>query len=114
MIDDIGKTMALMEKMRAALPLNALATKEVRKILQENSDKVFPRECGITEIRYMNDEGGIACHLDFGFSEEKNVVVISITHLRFYRRHPLTREIEAYCKHRVKRLKKQNRRMAPI
>ena len=111
MIDNIGKTMALMEKMRAALPLNAFATKEVRETLQENSDKIFPRECGITEIRYMNDEGGIACHLDFGFTDTKNAHIVSITHLRFDRRHPLAREIEAYRKHRIMRLKKLDRGM---
>jgi len=114
MIDDIRKTMALTEKMRAALPMEAMATKELRRALQEQSSKVFPRECSITEIRYMNDEGGIACHLDFGFSGMKNVYVVSITHLKFDRRKPLTREIEAYCKHRIKRLKKLNRGMASI
>ena len=54
----------------------------------------------------MNDEGGISCHLDFASDDMNNVYVVSITHLRFDRRHPLTREIEAYCKHRIKRLKK--------
>ncbi len=113
MIDNFAKTMALIEKMRLALPISAITTPEVRETLQNSSDKIFPSECSITEIRYMNDEGGIACDLDFGFSENKNAVIISITHLRFDRRHPLTREIEAYCKHRVKRLKKLNRGMAP-
>lgn len=114
MIDDIGKTMALIEKMRIALPLEAFATKELRKTLQNQSNKVFPRECSITEIRYMNDEGGISCHLDFAVSGTKNATVVSITHLRFDRRNPLTREIEAYCKYRVKKLKKLNRGMASI
>ena len=114
MIDDIAKTMALTEKMQAALPMEAFATKEVRRALQEQSNKPFPRECNITEIRYMDDDGGIACHLDFGFSGIQNVYVISITHLKFDRRNPLTREIEAYCKHRIKRLKKLNRGMASI
>ena len=112
MIDDIGKTMALTEKMRAVLPMEAMATKELRGALQGQSSQVFPRECSVTEIRYMNDEGGITCHLDFGFSGMKNAYVVSITHLKFDLRHPLTREIEAYSKHRNKRLKKLNRRMA--
>ncbi len=38
----------------------------------------------------MGDDGGIACHLDFGFTDTKNAHVVSITHLRFDRKHPLT------------------------
>jgi hypothetical protein len=112
MIDDFEKTMLLTEKMRAALPMEAMATKDLREALQRQSSKIFPRECSITEIRYMNDEGGITCHLDFGFDGIKNAYVVSITHLKFDRRNPLTREIDAYCKHRIKRLKKLNRGIA--
>ncbi|MDA1099924.1 MAG: hypothetical protein O2967_13165 [Proteobacteria bacterium] len=114
MIDDIGKTMALTAKVQAALPMAAFATDHLRSALQQQSDKVFPRACSITEIRYMNDEGGIACHLDFGFSGTQNVYVVSITHLRFGRGNPLRREIEAYCKHRIKQLKKLDRGRASI
>jgi hypothetical protein len=60
----------------------------------------------------LGDEGGIACHLDFGFSDTQNMQIVSITHLRFDRRNPLAREIEAYCKHRIKRLKKLHDGMA--
>ena len=112
MIDDIGKTMALTEKMQVALPLDAFASEALRKTLHDQSNKDFPRECSVTEIRYLHDEGGITCHLDFGFSGTQNAYIVSITHLKFDRRHPLTREIEAYCKHRIKRLKKLNRGMA--
>ena len=112
MIDDFGKTTALVEKMQTALPMAALATKDLRKALQADSEQVFPPGCSITEIRYLGDEGGIACHLDFGFDGPKNVYVVSITHLRFERRGPLAREIGAYCKHRIKRIKKLDRAMA--
>ena len=54
----------------------------------------------------MGDEGGIASALDFGFSDPKEVHIVSITHLKFDPRHPLAREIETYCKHRIKRIKK--------
>lgn len=114
MIDDIGKTIALAAKIQAALPMAAIATKELRGFLQQQSNIVFPRECDITEIRDMNDDGGIACQLDFGFSGPKNLYVVSITHLRFDSGNSLRREIEAYCKHRIKRLKKLNRGMDSI
>ncbi len=100
------KTAALVVRMRAAAPMRALATTDLRKTLQQGSNRAFPRECRITEIFYMGDEGGIGCKLDFGFSGTKEAQVVSITHLRFDRGAPLAREIEAYCKHRVKRLKK--------
>ena len=79
-IDNIEKSMALVERMQAALPVRAFTNMELRRTLQEESKRVFPHECTVTEIRYMGDEGGIACHLDFGFSDTKNVYVVSITH----------------------------------
>jgi hypothetical protein len=102
MIDNVEKSLALVEQMRVALPLHAFTSKELRKTLQQN----FPPECSIAEVRYLGDEGGIMCHLNFGFSDSKEVHIVSITHLRFDRAHPLAREIEGYSKHRIKRLKK--------
>ena len=104
MIDNVEKSLALVERMRVALPMCAFTSKELRKTLQRD----FPPECSVTEVRYIGDEGGIACHLDFGISDAKEVHIVSITHLRFDRPHPLTREIEGYSKHRIKRLKKLN------
>ncbi len=101
-IDNVEKSLALVERMRVALPLRAFTSKELRKTLQQD----IPPECSVTEVRYMGDVGGIACHLDFGISDSKEVHIVSITHLRFDRIHPLTREIEVYSKHRIKRLKK--------
>lgn len=106
MIDDIKKATALMEKMQAALPMRAFSTKQLRIALQQNSEQVYPDECRVIEIWYMGDEGGITCDLDFGLSETKQVHIVSITHLTFDRRNPLAREIEAYRKHRIKRLRK--------
>jgi hypothetical protein len=114
MIDDIEKSMALVERMRAALPMRAFTSMELRRTLQEASKRVFPHDCNVTEIRYMGEEGGVACHLDFGFGDTKQVHIVSITHLKFDRRNPLAREIEAYCKHRIKRLKKHHGGMASI
>ena len=111
MIDDIERSIALVERMLAALPMPALTTMGLRRTLQQSSKRVFPHECSVIEISYMGDEGGITCDLDFGFNDAKEVHIVSITHLRFDRRNPLAREIEAYCKHRIKRLKKDRRGM---
>ena len=102
MIDDVEKSAALVQRMRAALPMRAITNIELRRTLREASKRVFPHECSVTEIRYMGDEGGIACTLDFGFIDTKEKHIVSITHLRFDRKHPLAREV--YCKHRVKRI----------
>ena len=109
MIDDVEKSVALVERMRAALPMRAVASVELRRTLQETSKRVFPRGCRVTEVSYLGDEGGIAGTLDFDFSDTKNAHIVSITHLGFDRGNPLAREIGAYCKHRIKRLKKLHR-----
>ena len=111
MIDDVEKSEALMERMRAALPMRAVASVELRRTLQKGSKRVFPRECRVTEVWYLGEEGGISCTLDFGFSDTEKVRIVSITHLRFDRGNPLAREIGAYCKHRIKRLRKLHRGM---
>ena len=99
--------------MRAALPMLAVATKELLSTLRLHSERDYPPACRVNEISYLGDEGGIACHLDFGFGDSKQAHIVSITHLRFDRRDPLAREIEAYCKHRIKRLKQFRGGMAP-
>ena len=112
MIDDIYESMALVERMQAALPMRAFLTRGFRRTVRQSLKRDFPHECSVTEIRYMGDEGGLVCHLDFGFSDTKNLHIVSITHLKFDRRNPLARKIEAYCKHRIKRIKKLHGRMA--
>jgi hypothetical protein len=57
--------------------------------------------------RYSGDIGGVLCSLDIGGREAENVHLVSITHLTFNRNVPLFREIEAYQRHRIKKLKKQ-------
>ena len=105
-IDDFEKSMVLVERMQAAFPMQAFTTKRVRGTLRQDLKRDFPLECNVTEIRYLGDEGGIMCYLDFGFFDTPNVHIVSITHLKFDRKNPLAREIKAYCKHRIKRLRK--------
>jgi hypothetical protein len=61
--------------------------------------------CQVKSVSYAGDEGGIVCHFEpeDGSSE---VVVVSITHLDFDPHLPLAREIAAYQKHRLKRLRR--------
>jgi len=56
------------------------------------------------------DMGGIICGLDIGGPNTKTRHLVSITHLTFHRRVPLSREIEAYQRHRTKKLRQQQDR----
>ncbi len=95
-----------MAKLKAALPLPALATPPMLAQLREQAPglDLSPR-CQITEIYYAGDEGGILCKITFGRDDPKGFFV-SITHLTFDRRLPLAREIAAYQRHRVKRIRR--------
>jgi hypothetical protein len=96
-----------MAKLNAALPITARVTPELQAKLREGADGMaVPANSTVTWVSYAGDEGGIVCRLDFGH-DTSNAVFASITHLRFDPRMPLTREIAAYQKHRVKRLQHQ-------
>ena len=65
----------------------------------------MPSNCSVTWISYAGDERGIMCRVEADMANAA-AVVASITHLRFDPRLPLSREITAYQKHRVKRLRR--------
>ena len=107
MIDNPAQVEHLIAKLRAALPLSATVSPAMLAQLQEQvPDLALPPRCQITWIHYAGDEGGIVCKLDFGNADDRAVFVVSITYLTFDRRLPLAREIAAYQKHRVKRLRR--------
>ena len=106
-IDNPAQVEHLIAKLRAALPLSATVSPSMLAQLQEQSpDLALPPRCQITWIHYAGDEGGIVCKLDFRTEDDRAVFVVSITYLTFDRRLPLAREIAAYQKHRVKRLRR--------
>lgn len=61
----------------------------------------------MSSMLYSGDEGGILCCLDIGGANTPVAHLVSITHLAFNRNIPLAREIEAYQRHRNKKLKRQ-------
>ena len=106
-IDNPLQTELLIAKLKAAVPLSATVSPPLLALLQEQSpDLALPPRCQITRIHYTGDEGGILCKLNFGHEDGREVLLVSITHLTFDRRLPLAREIAAYQKHRVKRLRR--------
>ncbi len=109
MIDDPEATERLLARLKAALPIPARLTPELQASLRErDAGAAVPADCRVTWVTYMGDEGGIVCKLDLGPDAVKDAFA-SITHLRFDARLPLARDIAAYQKHRVKRLKRQHR-----
>jgi hypothetical protein len=106
MIDHPETVERLMGKLNAALPIPARITPELQASLRGQTGGAVPHQGAITWISYMGDEGGIVCKLDLGADLGKEACT-SITHLRFDPRLPLAREITAYQKHRVKRLRRQ-------
>jgi len=106
-IDNPLQADLLMAKLKAALPLPARAAPLMLAQLHEQApDLDLSPRCQITGIHYAGDEGGIVCKLDFGTEDTDPVFSVSITYLTFDRRLPLAREIAAYQKHRVKRLRR--------
>jgi hypothetical protein len=107
MIDNPDQAERLLAGLRAALPLPARVTPELAATLRAQDAALgIKAACSVTSISYAGDEGGIVCGLDFGGEADK-AVYASITHLRFDPRLPLARDIAAYQKHRVKRLRHQ-------
>jgi hypothetical protein len=108
-IDNPLQANLLVAKLKAVLPLPAMATPPMLAQLQEQAPGLeLSPQCQITGIYYAGDEGGILCKLDFGTKDADQAFFVSITHLTFDRRLPLAREIAAYQKHRIKRIRRSS------
>lgn len=111
MIDDLEKTTTLLEKLKTVVPIEARLSQSLIRLLAEKSPEVpIPETCQVIDVFYTGDEGGIICCLDIGGPQTKNAHLVSITHLGFYRNTPLSREIDIYKRHRIKKLKQQDAR----
>ena len=106
MIERPDQVERLLERLGAALPMPARATSELQATLRGQRGVILPADCRVTWISYAGEEGGIVCKLE-ATSDLTEAVFASITHLRFDPRLPLSRDIAAYQKHRVKRLRRQ-------
>lgn len=111
MIDDPAKTGHLLERLKQCLPFPAILSPPLVATIGERSGgQAVPARCDVTSVHYGGDEGGIVCGLGLAVDIGENTFFVSITHLRFDRRMPLAREIAAYQKHRVKRIRHQGAR----
>src|SRR5258708_29633677 len=108
MIDDARKTDLLIGMLKESLPIQTIVTPYIATVLaKQSSDMPIPARCNVIDVFYSGDMGGILCSLDIGGPDAKSAHVVSMTHLTFNRNVPLAREIEAYPRHRNKKMKKQ-------
>jgi hypothetical protein len=108
-IDNPHEVEHLLDKTKASLPLTAAVRPALAALIQERSRAIQPaRECRVVSVDYAGDEGGTVCKLQLGPVNTREVLIVSLTHLRFDRRGPLAREITKYQEHRVKRLRRLN------
>lgn len=106
MIDNPEQAERLLTRLQAALPVPARMTPELTTALRTpDAATEIPAACSIIAVHYAGDEGGIVCGLDVATATGE-AVYVSITHLRFDPRLPVARDITAYQKHRVKRLRR--------
>jgi hypothetical protein len=113
-VDNQDQAKRLLRKLMEALPLSALATPALLANLRGRSSAAkITLNCTVTKVFYLGDEGGITCHVIFDEEEKDEVFLVSITQLAFDRRLSVAREIAAYQKHRIKRIRSNNVTDAP-
>jgi hypothetical protein len=111
MIDDPDKTSRLVDALEASLPVETrLSASLIQTLSKKSPDMAIPARCNVVSVFYMGEEGGIICALDIGGPDTKTPHLVSITHLVFERKVPLFSQIDAYQRHRIKKLKQQARR----
>jgi hypothetical protein len=108
MIDDYGKVVTLMNKMKAILPIYANPTRQLIAALQDSGIKLKLKQViQIENILYLSDDGGIGCEIRYSKRQESPVIA-SITHVKIQRNNPLFKEIRAYQIERRNRLSELN------
>lgn len=110
MIDDPTQVTALMQKMKAHLPIPAQATNALVRSLRASAVNIASkRRMQIEKVMYLGDEGGIGCALKVP-GQEDTAVVVSLTHLRLPSTHPLAPDVRAYQIARTKKLAEESDR----
>ncbi len=111
MIDDPTQVTALMQKMKAHLPIPAQATSALVRNLRASAVNIASkrRSMQIEKVMYLGDEGGIGCVLKVP-GQEDTAVVVSLTHLRLPGTHPLAPDVRAYQIARTKKLAEESGR----
>jgi hypothetical protein len=114
MIDNYAEAMELMRKMEAQLPIPVHLNKMTIKTLREKGIKISSNQIvPVNSLVYLGDEGGIGCEVQIP-GDEKNVVIVSLTHVRVIPDQPLTKDIWAYQLERSKKLAERDGLFKPF
>lgn len=106
MIDNPDQVERLLGKLDRHLPFEAAFSPALAGVIgKREPGAAVRRRCQVTWVSYCGDEGGIICKLDLGGADGSEEFFVSITHLMVRPSMPLAREIAAYQKHRIKRLR---------
>jgi len=108
MLDNPEKTAKLLGALKAAAPFEVELTERlVNQLRAQHHASVDQKHHTVSDLSYAGDEGGIVCHIVP--PEKREVLVVSLTHVRVPRSMPQAAAVTDYQKHRVKKLKKQGR-----
>ncbi len=104
MIDNPTTVAWLIEQMQGHLPIPAFPTKDIVRILRRRGVRVsLEGALSVKHVFYAGDEAGIVCDVT-PRRDAKEVLVVSLTHLRIAPDHPLCAPILAYQRERVRRI----------
>ncbi len=108
MIDDYASAMALLEQMKAHVPIPVYPGTGLLRSLKDQGIHLKSRKTiYIQDVLYIGDEGGILCALSGIDEEGKTANLCSLTHVRVNARHPLAKAMKQYQRERTKRLMQQ-------
>ena len=108
MLDNPEKTARLLAALKAAVPFKVELVPSLVIYLRAQHVAIADQTQHIvSNLSYAGDEGGIVCHIVP--PEKQEVLVVSLTQVHVPRALPLATAIADYQKHRVKKLKKQER-----
>ena len=105
MLDEPEKTAELINLLKATLPFEVELAPDLIASMRTGEPPVviIPRQT-VSAVYYLGDEGGIMCLIEPTQSEK--AVVVSITNLLIGRKHPFSKAVFHYQKHRIKKLRK--------
>ena len=104
MIDNFRQVNRLLVTLEENLPIVASMTPQLAARIRQQASGYIPRQCAVTAVHYLGDEGGIVCKLDLQGGDGRREFLASITHLEFDPRQPFAGDVAAYQKHRIERL----------
>ena len=94
--------MKLINELERYLPIPAYPSKELLQLLRKRGKNIGrDTELNITKVFDSGDAGGIVCTV---LEENKEVLIVSLTHLQIKPAHPLNEKIVAYQRQRAKNI----------